>query len=115
MTEDTVNYFNKILFPEKNYCSPHFNNGVEILTLEDSYEALIVIPGSEKEEISISACNDFLEVKSSNSSYPYEYKLKLSKLVDVEKISSSLRNGILKIKLPKRKPQNADKFRIPVS
>ena len=108
----TAQYFNSLLYPESNYC---FHEGVKITTLEDRYEASMIMPGSEKTEVNITASSSLLEAKSSNVDYPYGYQIKLSKLVDVEKISSSLKNGVLKITMPKQKLQASDKFKVPIS
>jgi len=113
MTENkTTNYLNSLLYTDGSCC---FNGDFKINTLEDYYEAIMIVPGSEKKEISITASNNLLDVVSSNASYPYKYQIKLYKTVDIEKISSSLDKGVLKIKLPKLKAQVADRIRIPVS
>lgn len=108
----TEQYLNSLLYPESNCC---FNGAVKIKTLENHYEALMIMPGSEKTEVNITASSSLLEAKSSNLDYPYGYQIKLSKLVDVEKISSSLKNGVLKITMPKQKSQASDKFKVPIS
>jgi HSP20 family molecular chaperone IbpA len=68
----------------------------------DSWVAEVVLPGFCKKDISIVSNNETLEVKAKNQERKSkDVKLKLSGLVSIDKISSKLQDGILKIDLPK--------------
>ena len=91
------------------------SDNLKVYSYDEFYEVVAVVAGLEKNEIDITSSQLMLKVKSSNTSYPYDYSISLSKLVDIEKITSSLKNGILKVKLPKHKNKESESFRIPVS
>lgn len=91
------------------------SDNLKVYSYDEFYEVVAVVAGLEKNEIDITSSQLMLKVKSSNELYPYDYSVSLSKLVDIEKITSSLKNGILKVKLPKHKNKESESFRIPVS
>lgn len=84
-------------------CTNKINQtNVSIQDFGDFWIAEIILAGFSKKDVSINANNETLEIKAKNEERkPEELKLKLSGLVFVDRISSKLQDGILKIKLPK--------------
>ena len=102
-----LNFFNR------NYSVPSVNS----IENNDSFEIDLAVPGMKKEDFSI-VLNDKVLVISSESSNNIENdKMRLNEFnfssfqrsfrvpdsVDQDKIKANYKNGILKIKLPKRK------------
>jgi HSP20 family molecular chaperone IbpA len=84
-------------------CTNKINQtSMSIKDLGDFWIAEIILAGFSKTDISINADNETLEVKAKNEERKSkDLRLKLSGLVSIDKISSKLKDGILKIKLPK--------------
>ena len=84
-------------------CTDKINKtNVSIQDHGDSWIAEVVLAGFSKKDISINTNNETLEIKAKNEERKSkEAKLKLNGLVSIDKISSKLQDGILKINLPK--------------
>ena len=84
-------------------CTDKINQtNVSIQDRGDSWIAEVVLAGFSKKDISINTNNETLEIKAKNEERKSkEAKLKLNGLVSIDKISSKLQDGILKINLPK--------------
>ena len=87
---------------------------VDVITHDDKYELNLMIPDFKKKNIDINLENDLLRITgerkadkkikflSKNSFYgTFEKKYKLYKNIDQENIKSELKDGVLKIILPK--------------
>jgi len=95
---------------------------------EDAFKLELLVPGFDKERISLSVENDLLVIKGEAEKSEKEYKysrvefeardfeksFKLSKKIDQEKIEASFKNGVLIIGLPKKEEAVAVKREIKV-
>ena len=68
----------------------------------DVYVAEAELAGFSKDEITITATNEVLEVKAKNDSREKELKLNLYGAVSVDHIESNTKDGLLTITLPKK-------------
>ncbi|MEC8611817.1 MAG: Hsp20/alpha crystallin family protein [Bacteroidota bacterium] len=102
-----LNFFNR------NYSVPSVNS----IENNDSFEIDLAVPGMKKEEFSIELNDKVLVISSESSNNIENDKMRLNEFnfssfqrsfrvpdsVDHDKIKANYKNGILKIKLPKRK------------
>ena len=101
------NFFNR------NYSVPSVNS----IENNDSFEIDLAVPGMKKEEFSIELNDKVLVISSESSNNIENDKMRLNEFnfssfqrsfrvpdsVDQDKIKANYKDGILKIKLPKRK------------
>ncbi len=102
-----LNFFNR------NYSVPSVNS----IENNDSFEIDLAVPGMKKEDFSIELNDKVLVISSESSNNIENDKMRLNEFnfssfqrsfrvpdsVDQDKIKANYKNGILKIKLPKRK------------
>tara|TARA_Y100000768_G_scaffold387183_1_gene377598 strand:- start:9 stop:437 length:429 start_codon:yes stop_codon:yes gene_type:complete len=102
-----LNFFNR------NYSVPSVNS----IENNDSFEIDLAVPGMKKEDFSIELNDKILVISSESSNNIENDKMRLNEFnfssfqrsfrvpdsVDQDKIKANYKNGILKIKLPKRK------------
>ena len=83
----------------------------------DSFEIDLAVPGMKKDDFTIELNDKILVISSDNSNYDQNEKTRLNEFnyssfqrsfmvpesVELDKIKANYKNGILKIKLPKRK------------
>ena len=95
----------------------HSVPSVNSLENNDSFEIDLAVPGMKKEDFTIELNDKVLVISSENSNTIENDKMRLNEFnfssfqrsfrvpdsVDQDKIKASYKNGILKIKLPKRK------------
>ena len=102
-----LNFFNR------NYSVPSVNS----IENNDSFEIDLAVPGMKKEDFTIELNDKVLVISSETSNTIENDKMRLNEFnfssfqrsfrvpdsVDQDKIKANYKNGILKIKLPKRK------------
>ena len=95
----------------------HFVPSVNSLENNDSFEIDLAVPGMKKEDFTIELNDKVLVISSETSNTNENDKIRLNEFnfssfqrsfrvpdsVDQDKIKANYKNGILKIKLPKRK------------
>ena len=100
-------------FFNRNYSVPSVNS----IENNDSFEIDLAVPGMKKEDFSIELNDKVLVISSESSNNIENDKMRLNEFnfssfqrsfrvpdsVDHDKIKANYKNGILKIKLPKRK------------
>ena len=100
-------------FFNRNYSVPSVNS----IENNDSFEIDLAVPGMKKEDFSIELNDKVLVISSESSNNIENDKMRLNEFnfssfqrsfrvpdsVDQDKIKANYKNGILKIKLPKRK------------
>ena len=83
----------------------------------DSFEIDLAVPGMKKDDFTIELNDKILVISSDNSNYDQSERTRLNEFnyssfqrsfrvpesVELDKIKANYKNGILKIKLPKRK------------
>tara|TARA_B100001142_G_scaffold62987_1_gene62241 strand:+ start:263 stop:685 length:423 start_codon:yes stop_codon:yes gene_type:complete len=83
----------------------------------DSFEIDLAVPGMKKDDFTIELNDKILVISSDNSNYDQSERIRLNEFnyssfqrsfrvpesVELDKIKANYKNGILKIKLPKRK------------
>lgn len=83
----------------------------------DSFEIYLAVPGMKKDDFTIELNDKILVISSDNSNYDQSERTRLNEFnyssfqrsfrvpesVELDKIKANYKNGILKIKLPKRK------------
>ena len=101
------------IFFNRNYSVPSVNS----IENNDSFEIDLAVPGMKKEDFSIELNDKVLVISSESSNNIENDKMRLNEFnfssfqrsfrvpdsVDQDKIKANYKNGILKIKLPKRK------------
>ena len=111
-----LNFFNR------NYSVPSVNS----IENNDSFEIDLAVPGMKKEDFSIELNDKVLVISSESSNNIENDKMRLNEFnfssfqrsfrvpdsVDQDKIKANYKNGILKIKLPKRKESNSKPNRV---
>ena len=90
---------------------------VNSLENNDSFEIDLAVPGMKKDDFTIELNDKILVISSDNSNYDQSERTRLNEFnyssfqrsfrvpesVELDKIKANYKNGILKIKLPKRK------------
>ena len=133
-----VKYNNNNVFPSlfneffnDDYNLNFFNRGISVPSVNsfennDSYEIDFAVPGMNKDDFSIELDENILKVSSEKSNNIENEKMRLNEFnyssfqrtfkvpetVDQDKIKANYKNGILNIKLPKRKESISKPSRI---
>ena len=95
----------------------HSVPSVNSLENNDSFEIDLAVPGMKKDDFTIELNDKILVISSDNSDYDQNERTRLNEFnfssfqrsfrvpesVELDKIKANYKNGILKIKLPKRK------------
>ena len=95
----------------------HSVPSVNSLENNDSFEIDLAVPGMKKDDFTIELNDKILVISSDNSNYDQNERRRLNEFnyssfqrsfsvpesVELDKIKANYKNGILKIKLPKRK------------
>ena len=95
----------------------HYVPSVNSVENNDSFEIDLAVPGMKKDDFTIELNDKILVISSNNSDYDqnenirlYEFNyssfqrsFRVPESVELDKIKANYKNGILKIKLPKRK------------
>ena len=121
----TVNRFNSLFdnfFKEEFYQTPTFYRGTpgtEITNDDDSYQIELEVAGYKKKDISINITDDILTIKGRTKagkvrSFQRNFTLD-GCIIDYDKVSSSLEDGILLVKLPKKEEAKPKTINISVS
>lgn len=84
-----------------NISDPH-NTEIELIDNGDDYIAEFQLAGFSKEDLAVSATDEKLFVNAKNNTKQREFKLNLYGIVSVDDIASNMKNGLLKITLPKK-------------
>lgn len=82
-----------------------------IKELDNSYIIRVIIPGFEREEISLSIKGKFLTIEGKNTDNSITKEYYIPENGDKEKIEATLKNGILTVTMPKKVET---KFRIDI-
>jgi CRISPR type III-B/RAMP module RAMP protein Cmr1 len=84
-------------------CTTKINQqSVSIKDSGDSWVAEVILAGFSKKDVNINADNETLKIEANNDERQSKrITLSLNSLVAIDKISSKLQDGILKLKLPK--------------
>lgn len=80
-----------------------YNSSFEVTEDNDAYFLSIDLPGFEKKEISISLKKDELNISAKSDKKQRSKSITLPSDTDTGKISANLKNGVLKITVPKAK------------
>ncbi|MBI9072633.1 MAG: Hsp20/alpha crystallin family protein [Melioribacteraceae bacterium] len=67
----------------------------------DKYILEVPVPGFEKENINLQVKESYLIIDGKTEEHKFSRSFELGKKIDVEKINAELKNGILKVDLPK--------------
>ena len=78
----------------------------------DVFTSELELPGFAKKDINIQITDDILTVSAKNKERDKEFKLFLNGLVSEDHISAELKNGLLKITLPKKTVSEGRKVEI---
>jgi HSP20 family protein len=88
----------------------------EVKEKEDAYTAEFLVPGFTQSDISVEVSDNILTVEGKNNgsgwTSDFSKKFRLPDSVDGKKIEAKLENGILKLKVPKRKESISKKVEI---
>ena len=113
LINEFFNYEFGMIFLNKSHSVPSVNS----LENNDSFEIDLAVPGMKKEDFTIELNDKVLVISSETSNTMENDKMRLNEFnfssfqrsfrvpdsVDQDKIKANYKNGILKIKLPKRK------------
>jgi HSP20 family molecular chaperone IbpA len=106
---------------------PEVRPAADIVQKDDSHYIIMDMPGMRKEDLDISINENVLTVQGSTShSMPdqervmenefgnvhYTRKFTLSDTVDTERINASLKNGVLRLHLPRKEELQPKKIQI---
>jgi len=70
------------------------------------------VPGFDKKEIKMSVEGQILEILAENETREFTRKFKINDSFDVEKTIAELKNGILKLEIPKHESKKAKQIEI---
>ena len=78
----------------------------------DVYSAEFELAGSSKKDVDLQVTDNILTVKAETEDRKKSFKLFLYDLISEDHITASLKNGLLKITLPKREVSDTKKIQI---
>jgi HSP20 family protein len=88
----------------------------EVKEVDDSFLVEFMVPGFSQSDITIEVSDNILlvEGKKSDSTWTSDFskKFRLPGFVDCKKVEAKLENGILKLRVPKRKESISKKIEI---
>ena len=85
---------------------------VGITDTGDVYTAEVELAGFAKKDVSIQVSDGVLELQAKNKARSQKFKLHLNDLVAEDHISADLKNGLLKLTLPKKTVAEAREIQI---
>lgn len=113
--------------PAAQPSSPSLKPLFEVKETAEAFGVTVQLPGVSKDGLSVTAENDTLVVRGErswkrpsgwtslyreSSDLPYELTLQHDNTVDTEKIHAELRDGVLRISLPKTEAQKPKKIAV---
>ena len=75
---------------------------VDVFDEGDYLRVIVELPGVEERDIQLKAVGDILEIAAHTRDRKYQKEVLLTSAVDLERLASSYRNGVLEIRLPKQ-------------
>lgn len=90
---------------------------VDVIDGEKEITVIVELPGVNKEDIRLNALEDHLSIKVDTESRRYHKELDLPAEVEPESVKATYKNGVLEVKLKRRKSgdkANEEKHRIDV-
>lgn len=110
------NFFQHDIFVLKNDYEKHFT---QVSSSDEQSVICMDVPGVEKEDINIEVEKDILTIKwmrkVGESESRFFKRWELNKEFDVENISSELKNGVLRILIPRIKKEETKKIEVKVT
>ena len=81
---------------------PHSNAGISrVKDSGDVYTSEIELAGFSKKDVKLTIEDDAVTIKAKNKERSREFKLHLNNLVSLDHVTAELKNGLLKLTLPK--------------
>jgi HSP20 family protein len=77
---------------------------VDIVQANNEVHVVVELPGVEKTEIKLHGTEDSLEISVDTPNYKYYKEIQLPAIVQVREASSTYKNGVLEVVLPKASP-----------
>lgn len=102
---NTFDILEKFYFHEKGYKNP-------IKDIGDVYEFEAELAGFSKEDLNISATDEMLIIKAEKDQKNKSFKIDLKNLVSLEHITCQMKDGLLKITMPKKSVKEAIDIKI---
>lgn len=102
---NTFDILEKFYFHEKGYKNP-------IKDIGDVYEFEAELAGFSKKDLKISATDEMLVIKAEKDKKSKNFKIDLKNLVSLEHITCEMKDGLLKIIMPKKSVKEAINIKI---
>jgi HSP20 family protein len=80
----------------------------DVLITDDEVRVVAELPGVEKDDIKLHATEDSLTISVDKPQHRYYKKVKLPAKVEVKQAKSSYKNGVLEVRLQKRKEEQPE-------
>jgi HSP20 family protein len=80
----------------------------DVIDADGKVRVIVELPGVEKKSITLSGTDDKLTISVENPERKYFKEIELPTKVDVKKATSSYKNGVLAVNIPKRKQEKTE-------
>lgn len=107
-----IRRFGNVKKPEGEKIINEIEPLVDVMEYGGDVVVIVELPGARKEEINLECSGNELEIIVSNEKKPYHKIVKLPVEVKKDKIDASYNNGVLEIKIERKKKAKKEKSKI---
>ena len=107
-----IRRFGNVKKPEGEKTINEIEPLVDVMECGNDVVVIVELPGAKKEEIDLECSGNELEITVSNERKPYHKIIKLPVEVKRDKIDASYNNGVLEIKIERKKKAKKEKGKI---
>jgi HSP20 family protein len=107
-----IRRFGNVKKPEGEKLINEIEPLVDVMECGGEVVVIVELPGARKDEINLECSGDELEITVSNEKKPYHKIVKLPVEVKKDKIDASYNNGVLEIKIERKKKVKKGKNKI---
>jgi HSP20 family protein len=85
---------------------------LDVMASDDVIRVIAEVPGVEKDDIDLNACQDTLTITVDTPHRKYYKQINLPDDVDVKAATSTYKNGILEVSLPKQQQSRGESINV---